>query len=476
MNYNKDKIDLGVIKHVFKTDKFEPSGLDIVFNSSIAYSFTENDVVVIDSVSKKTTINEIDYRVNNKKFIFKLKTPMIVSELKFMYTSENANVNSGNRTHEAVFEQLDETTLSVVLLRTDMSLDGTYYDVTNQKYTYNTVNGAFKVSISGKECSPKNGIYIVKKEEWEMLTPSVDTLSDVSYSLQCSAVSVLGLVKVILPHNSEPAIPELVPEVTSELKMVDHIYLSPNVLLLNLVRISNSNSGYRENIGTTTSKTVLNEKLNFSSFVPDFSLYFAAHSVKKDIIFGSSMKFKSGRTTEIKWDYAKVSSIKNVFLQKTGLNSEHEIDGIKSFILNDVVIIRKQDENEENGVYMFDGEKFKSKYTYGEQFDDHFIIKEGSKRVNFGVHVFGVYGYLVNFVFTSGILKLTPPFTSVEPKITSAVPTTNNAADVLLDITVKKPSIDKPLDIILIILAGSLILILFIKSLRRTAIPVQVAP
>lgn len=450
MNWNKDKVDAGSIKHVFKTDKFERSGLDVIFESNIKYSFEENDLVSIDVVREETIMEMNQYRVNNKAFTLVLDKPAIVTKLVF---------NKGENLYKAIFEQIDNTNVRVVLLKTDSSPGGTFYDTTKREHMYHEVNGVYNIKITGKPVGENNGVYTVTTEKWKKLIMPAENIQDVTYSLKCSAVSVNGLIKIILPHNSEPAIPELVPEVDNELKMVDHIYLSPNVILLNIIRITNSDSGYKVNLGTENAQTVLTEKIDFTSFIPDFNLYFPGHTVTKNIVFEHEYAIKFGRLHVIKWEYAKTSSISNVFLDKVGVNDTHNIDGMSEFIIDDTILVRKQDENEENGIYIYNGEQFKSKYVFGQKFDDYYIVKNGSKK-GLGVNVFGIFGYLTNFTFTSDKIE-TVKYSTVDPEIITSIVNANPNVPIVQIKDVKQ------MDLIIYVLIGSFILALMIKSLRR---------
>jgi hypothetical protein len=478
MNWTDDKVDVGRIKHVFKTDKFTRQGLSVLFDNTIRYSFRENDLVAVDVFGNTTVTDMKQYRVNNKAFTLTMDTPILVSGLRFTDTN-------GADIYKALFEQLDNYRVNVVLLKTDVSRDGTYFDNIIHKYMYYDVHGVYDVKIEGKHIGSSNGVYSVKPGEWEKIVHPDVKIDNVSYNLKCSAVSVDGLVRIILPYNSGPDIvPELIPEVTNELKLVDHMYLSPNVLLLNLVRLSNSNSGYKENLGSNSTKTNLTEKLNFSSFVPDFNLYFAGHTITKSIRFGNDYTYKYGNIYPIVWDYAKVSSVSNVYLDRIGINDTHKIDGISEFTIHDTVIIRKQEENEENGVYTFNGEQFTSNYEYGDLIDRHYIIREG-KKSGFGVHVFGVFGYLVNFSFTSG--KITTPLghSKVDPEVIQpelVQPTQYPTQYPTLQPEVIQPEVIQPeviqpeviqpdmksLDVLIYVLIGSVFATLFMKAVRKT--------
>jgi hypothetical protein len=468
MNFESDKVDIGTIKHVFKTDKFEPSGLDIIFDSKITYSFEEDDIVCINKIEPTSDSVIIEETIMKRLSVIKLDRPMNVTNVQVI------NKEFTDIRYDVIFEQKSPLEVTLFVTKTDKSKDGNHYDSIKREYSFYPVKGYYTITFVGNFTSEKNGIYKVSKSVWERIPETEETMPDVVYTIKCSAVSILNFIKIKLPYKSYPAKPVIAPEIQDDVKIVEYHYLSPDCLLINLVRNTDSASGYKENkLGANT--TVYDKKIDFESRIPEFELFFDKHTIGKKNISGHQyIPLVSGIIETINWKPVSSVSIKNVFTGNLNINDKRKIDNYGEYLIGDLTVLRKQENNNENGIYRYKGDHFEKINTTGDEIDSYFLITNGdSRRKGKGIHVLGIDGYCFYTTFTGEDLVIEEPL-PISPSFykQKRSPEKDDSEPSKME-TVLKTENEKNLQKLIYILFGIVIIILLLKISSKRPLPPQ---
>lgn len=425
MNFETDKINKGKIRHVFGTDKFERKGLDVIFEK-IKFSFKEDDLVGINYISRTETETEInDFAVADRKFDITLEKPTMIKKIEILNTEFPDNL------YKVYFEQIEHAKVSLFIHKIGPSPDGNYFDDTTKTHKYYEVIGTYKITITGNETSLNNGVYKVKKDIWEPVPRPETTISNATYVVDCSALSLTDYITIKLPFDSEPAPPIIVPEEINNVKIVEYFYISPDTLLLNVVISTENLSGYIEHTPSSEhTTTVFNNKLDINGKIIDYKLYFEKHEIKQKNMFDYQYNHKRDGTLEIiNWKYASVMSTDNVFTDQLPTNDKPTIDNTENYIMNDLIILRKQENNSENGIYRYNGEDFEKITETKEIIDNYYILREGSeKRKGKGVRAIGNDGFCFDTLLTYDKLTVSP-IEKVTPTISKNTTTTTTSAN-----------------------------------------------